>query len=90
MSLKSIYDVANMQCPNGCSIPMEEIKQDKIFYRNGEPIVLTDLKMYVCPNCGQESMPLSSARLVEDVLNGKVKPTGQFVAERYETSEICY
>ena len=90
MSLKSIYDVANMQCPNGCSIPMEEIKQDKIFYRNGEPIVITDLTMYVCPNCGQESMPLSSARLVEDVLNGKVKPTGQFVAERYETSGICY
>ena len=71
MSLKSIYDVANMQCPNGCLIPMEEIKQDKIFYRNGEPIVITDLTMYVCPNCGQESMPLSSARLVEDVLNGK-------------------
>jgi hypothetical protein len=68
---------------------MEEIKQDKIFYRNGEPIVITDLTMYVCPNCGQESMPLSSARLVEDVLNGKVKPSGKFIAERYETSEVC-
>ena len=89
MSLKSIYDVANMQCPNGCLIPMEEIKQDKIFYRNGEPIVITDLTMYVCPNCGQESMPLSSARLVEDVLNGKMKPSGKFVAEKFEMSEIC-
>jgi hypothetical protein len=89
MSAKSIFDIANMQCPNGCLIPMEEIKQDKIFYRNGEPIVITDLTMYVCPNCGQESMPLSSARLVEDVLNGKVKPSGKFIAERYETSEVC-
>ena len=90
MSLKSIYDVANMQCPNGCLIPMEEIKQDKIFYRNGEPIVITDLTMYICPNCGQKSMSLASAKLVEDVLSGKVRSSGKFVAERYETSEICY
>jgi len=76
-----------MQCPNGCSIPMEKIKEDKIFHRNGVPIVVTDLTMYVCPNCGQESMPLSSARLVEDVLNGKVKSAGKFVAEKYETSD---
>lgn len=90
MSAKLTFDISNMQCPNGCLIPIEEIKQDKIFYRNGEPIVITDLTMYVCPNCGQESMLLFSARLVEDVLNGKVKSTGQFVAERFETSEICY
>lgn len=67
---------------------MEKIKEDKIFYRNNEPIVVADLIMYLCPNCGQESMPLSSARLVEDVLNGKVKSTGKFVAEKYETSDI--
>jgi hypothetical protein len=69
-------------------MPMEKTKEDKIFYRNNEPIVVTDLTMYVCPNCGQESMPLSSARLVEDVLNGKIKSAGKFIAEKYETSDI--
>jgi len=49
---------------------MEKIKEDKIFYRNGEPMVITDLVMYVCEKCGQETMPLPSARMVEDVLNG--------------------
>jgi len=77
-----------MQCPSGCTTPMKKIKEDKIFYRNGEPMVVTDLVMYVCETCGQESMPLISARMVEDVLNGKVNSSGKFVAEKYETSEI--
>ncbi|HEX9971964.1 MAG TPA: hypothetical protein VGD14_07840 [bacterium] len=77
-----------MQCPNGCSVPMEQIKEDRIYYRNGEPLVITDLMIHVCPNCGQESMPLTFARLVEDVLNGKVKSAGKFVAEKYETNDI--
>jgi YgiT-type zinc finger domain-containing protein len=67
---------------------MEERKEEKIFHRNGEPIVISDLIMYVCPDCGQESMPLSSARIVEDILNGKVKPSGKFIAELYEISSI--
>jgi YgiT-type zinc finger domain-containing protein len=67
---------------------MEERKEEKIFHRNGEPIVISDLIMYVCPDCGQESMPLSSARIVEDILKGKVKPSGKFTAELYEISPI--
>jgi len=59
---------------------MKTIKEDKIFYRNGEPMVVTDLVMYVCETCGQESMPLVSARLVEDILNGKISSSGKFVA----------
>lgn len=78
-----------MQCPNGCSSSMEERKVEKIFYRNGEPIVIADLAMYVCPNCGQESMPLSSARIIENILvNGKAKPSGRFTAELYEVSSV--
>lgn len=73
-----------MQCPNGCASPMEERKEEKIFYRNDEPIVISDLTMYVCPNCGHESMPLSAARIVEDILNGKVKSSGKFIAELYK------
>lgn len=75
-----------MQCPNGCSSPMKGRKKEKIFYHNGEPIVISNLAMYVCPNCGQDSMPLSSARKVEDILNGKHKPSGKFTADLYETS----
>ncbi len=77
-----------MQCPNGCLTPMVEKKEEKIFHRNGEPLVISDLTMYVCPNCGQESMSLSSARIVEDILNGKVKPSGEFTAELYAISAI--
>ena len=75
-----------MQCPNGCRTPMEVRNEEKIFHRNGEPLVISDLTMYVCPNCGQESMPLSSARIVEEILNGKIKPSGKFTAELYEAS----
>ena len=77
-----------MQCPNGCLSPMEERKAEKIFHRDGEPLVVSDLTMYVCPDCGQESMPLASARLVEDILNGIVKPSGKFTAELYEVNSV--
>ena len=77
-----------MQCPNGCPSPMEENKVEKIFHRNGETIVISDLTVYVCPDCGQESIPLSSARTVENILNRKVKPSGKFTAELYELSSI--
>ncbi len=77
-----------MECPNGCLSSMEERKREKLFHRNGEPIVISDLTMYVCPDCGQESMPLSSARIVEDILKGIVKPSGRFTAELYEISSV--
>lgn len=77
-----------MECPNGCPSPIEERKEEKIFHRNSESVVISDLTMYVCPDCGQESMPLSSARIVEDVLNGKIKASGKFTAELYEISSI--
>ena len=77
-----------MQCPNGCPSPMEERKGEKIFHREDEPIVISALIMYLCPDCGQESMPLSSARIVEDILNGRVKPSGRFIAELFEVSSI--
>jgi len=77
-----------MQCPNGCPSSMEERKVKKIFHRNHEPIVISDLVMYVCSDCGQESMPLASARIVENILNGKAKPSGRFTAELYEISSV--
>ena len=77
-----------MECPNGCASPVEERKQERIFHRNSEPVIISDLTMYVCPDCGQESMPLSSARIVEDILKGVVKSSGRFTAELYEISSV--
>ena len=65
---------------------MKEIKQEKIFYRNDKPIVISNLILNVCLECGCESMPLSSARIVEDILNEKIESSGKFTAELYEVS----
>ncbi|OIP42886.1 hypothetical protein AUJ95_01260 [Candidatus Desantisbacteria bacterium CG2_30_40_21] len=79
-----------MQCPNGCLFPMEERKEEKVFHRNGgEPVIVSGLIIYVCSNCGQESMPLSSARIVENILTERLKPSGKFTAELYEVSSGC-
>lgn len=76
-----------MDCPNGCIAPMKQMKVERIFHRkNGEPIVIRDLVINVCTECGQESMPLKSARMVEDILNGKIKPIGQFTAAMYRAA----
>ncbi|MFQ6043900.1 MAG: hypothetical protein ACE5PV_23855 [Candidatus Poribacteria bacterium] len=76
-----------MDCPNGCAMPMKQMKFDRIFYgKKGEPLVIKDLTMNVCLECGQESMPLKSARIVEDILNGKIKPIGQFTAVMYRAA----
>ncbi len=77
-----------MDCPNGCAVPMKQVKVERIFHRDGEPIVIRDLTMNVCPECGQESMPLKSARMVEDILNGKIKPIGQFTAMMYHAAYV--
>jgi len=63
---------------------MKPVRVERIFYRAGEPVVIRDLEMYLCPICGCESMPLRSARIVEDVLTGQIKPAGQFSAPLYQ------
>jgi len=73
-----------MECPNGCTQTMDLVHVERIFYRQGLPVVIRDMEMYVCPECGCESMPLKSARLVEHVLNGQVAPVGQFSAPLYQ------
>ncbi len=73
-----------MQCPNGCDVPMEMQKMQKLFYRRDEPVVISDLMIAVCSECGQEAMPLNTARIVEDVLNGRKIPAGTFTAELFK------
>ncbi|NOZ07212.1 MAG: hypothetical protein GXP41_12830 [Chloroflexi bacterium] len=63
---------------------MKSARIERIFYRAGEPVVIRDLEMYLCPTCGCESMPLRSARIVEGVLNGQIEPAGQFSAPLYQ------
>ncbi|MEW6606177.1 MAG: hypothetical protein AB1414_01815 [bacterium] len=77
-----------MECPNGCLSPMEVRKSEKLFHRYGKPIIISDLIIYVCPNCGQESIPLSSARKIEGILKGIVKSSGKFTADLYEMSAV--
>jgi len=76
-----------MECPNGCSVYMESVLVERIFDRAGRPIVIRDLEMYVCPECGCESMPLRSARIVENVLNGQMEPIGQFTAPLFQSAQ---
>ena len=54
--------------------------------RNGQPIVMANLVMNVCSECGQESMPLDSARIVEGAIQGEMAPTGRFSAPMYEVA----
>jgi len=49
-------------------------------------MLLTNLLMNVCVDCGQESMPLESARTVEAALQGKMTPTGRFTTLLYEVA----
>jgi len=73
-----------MEYPNGCNLEMEIVRVERIFHHNNFPIVIRDLEMYVCPECGCEAMPLKSARIVEDALQGKLQPVGQFSAPLFQ------
>ena len=73
-----------MECPNGCLAPMETAWVERICYRAGKPVVIRGLEIYVCSECGFESLPLPSARLVEKVLNGYMEPTGLFSAPLFQ------
>lgn len=75
-----------MECPNGCAPPLEERKIEKLLHRRQQPIVVKDLTVYLCLECGHQSLPLASARFVEDILNGKASAAGQFTAELYQAS----
>ena len=75
-----------MECPNGCMHEMNVVCVERIFYRQDSPVVIRDLEMYICPECGCESMPLKSARLVETVLSGQIAPVGEFSAPLYQPS----
>jgi hypothetical protein len=73
-----------MECPNGCRAPMKTVRMARIFQRADGPVVIRDLEMYACDECGAESMPLHSARIVELVLTGQLQPAGEFCAPAYE------
>jgi hypothetical protein len=86
LSLLQRIGVREMECPNGCT-KMRVVRTERIFYRGEEPVVIRDLEFFVCPECGCESMPLSTARMVENVLNGKVAPIGKFTAPLYQPAQ---
>jgi hypothetical protein len=63
---------------------MKTVRVARIFQCAGRPVVIRDLEMYACDECGAEAMPLHSARIVEQVLNGQLQPTGEFCAPAFE------
>ncbi|MBI4771693.1 MAG: hypothetical protein HY784_15090 [Chloroflexi bacterium] len=63
---------------------MSPRRVERIFHRGNEPIVIRDLELHVCPECGCEAMPLQSARIVENVLSGVIEPIGQFSAPLFQ------
>ena len=73
-----------MECPNGCSNPMQTVRVERIFHSAGSPVVIRDLEMYSCPECGCESMPFKSTRIVENVLSGRMRSVGQFSAPLFQ------
>lgn len=74
-----------MQCPNGCGETMQQVRVEQLVHDNdGQPLVVVNLLMNVCPECGQESMPLESTRVVEGALRGEMPSTRKFVAPVYE------
>ena len=77
-----------MQCPNGCANGMKLLKVERIFHKGSTPVVIRELELVVCPRCGCEMMPLRSARIVENVLDGRVEPVGLFSAPLFEPSAV--
>ncbi len=73
-----------MECPNGCSTPMERTLVTRIFNRANEPVVIQNLKINICPECGFETLPLKTARSVEKVLNNRLEPIGNFSAPLFQ------
>jgi hypothetical protein len=61
-------------------------KLKRIFDKKRKPIVVDNLTLHVCPECGQESMPLKTARAVEKILKGSAAPIGQFSAQLYSAA----
>jgi len=66
---------------------MRRMAEERLLHSGeGDPIIVSNLVMNVCPDCGQESMPLESARTVERALRGEMAPTGQFTAPLFEVA----
>ncbi|MBI3922442.1 MAG: hypothetical protein HY318_13555 [Armatimonadetes bacterium] len=64
---------------------MKQLRVERLVHDGeGQPLVMVNLLMNVCWECGQESMPLESARAVEGALRGEMASTRQFVAPMYE------
>lgn len=62
-----------MNCPNACQVEMESKKVEKLYHKDGERFIVKDLMILVCPECGQEAIPLSSMKIIDSIIQGKVE-----------------
>ena len=73
-----------MNCPNGCKTEPEIQSIQKLFLKDGKPIIIQNLQVKVCPECGQEMIPLATMRVIEKVLNGEIAASGKVEADVFQ------
>ena len=71
-----------MKCPNGCKTEMKMKAVDKLYYIDNRPIIIKDLSVKMCEECGQETVPIQSVRSIENILAGKSKSVDTIQAGR--------
>ena len=76
-----------MSCPNGCKTDMDEIKKNHLYFKNNKPILVKDLLTKICPECGQEALPLNSMRIIDDIIHGKCKSIGKVQTLVYQVAK---
>ncbi len=65
-------------CPNACPVKMEERRVERLYHKDNKRIIIKGLVIMVCPECGQEVIPLSSMKRIDVIIKGKV-PVNEIV-----------
>lgn len=63
------------ECPNGCGLTMEQDTMDKPTQRpDGTFFLVRDLPVFQCTECGEISIPVSSVKEVENLIESNQDP----------------
>jgi len=73
-----------MNCPNACNVEMESKKVEKLYHKDGKRFIIKDLIILICPECGEEAIPLSSMKIVDSIIQGKMEASELVEAPVYK------